>query len=62
MQDYLKLILRENRHHLIFYIRANNISKNKQPKQFANLIVEIALSLKSDSFDVTLSNMTVSQE
>ena len=45
---------RENPHYLIFYIRENNISTNKQPKQLAKLIVEIALSLKSNSFDVRI--------
>ena len=62
MQDYVKLFLKENTQHLIFFIRENNISTNKKPKQLANLIIEIALSLNSNSFNVTLSNMIISQQ
>ena len=61
MQDYVKLFLRQNPQHLIF-IHENNISTNKRPKQLANLIIEIALSVKRNSFNVTLSNMIISQE
>ena len=46
----------------LFFIHENNISTNKKPNQLANLITEIALSVKRNSFNVTLSNMIISQE
>ena len=49
MQDYVKLSHRENSDVLIIHVGTNNMSINKQLKQ-------IAVSLKSYSFDVTLHN------
>ena len=62
MQDYVKLFLRENSQHFLFFICENNLATNKKPKQLTNLIIEIALSLKSNSYNVALSNMIISQE
>ena len=59
MQDYVKPPLRENPHHLIIYVGTNDISTNKQPEQIAKLITELTLSVKSNSYDVMLLNITV---
>ena len=44
MQDYAKPSLRENLHHLLIYVGANDISTNKQQEQIAKSIVELAFS------------------
>ena len=59
MQDYVKPSFRGNPHHLIIHVDTNDISTNKQPEQIVKSIVELALSVKSNSCDVTLSNITV---
>ena len=59
MQDYVKPSLRENPRHLIIHVGPNDISTSKQPQQIAKPIVELALSVKSNSCDVTLSKITV---
>ena len=50
---------RENPHHLIIHVATNDISTNKQPEHIAKSIVELALSVKSNCCDVTLSYITV---
>ena len=59
MQDYLKTSLRENPHHLIIHGGTNDILTNKQLEQIAKSIVELALSVKSNSCDVKLSDIRV---
>ena len=59
MQDYVKTFLRENPHHLIIHGGTNDILTNKQLEQIAKSIVELALSVKSNSCDVKLSDITV---
>ena len=59
MQDYVKPSLRENPHYLIIHVGTNDISTNNQTEQIAKSIIELALSVKSNSCDVTLSNITV---
>ena len=59
MQDYVKPSLMENPHQLIIHVATNDISTNKQPEQIAKSIVESALSVKSNTCDVTLSEITV---
>ena len=49
----------ENPHQLIIHVATNDISTNKQPEQIAKSIVESALSVKSNTCDVTLSEITV---
>ena len=58
MQDYVNCSLRENPHHL----NANNISKNQRPEHIAKSIVELALSVKSNSCEVTLSDITLGND
>ena len=59
MQDYVRPPLRENPHHLIIHVGTNDISTNKKPEQIPESVVELALSVKCNSFDVTLSGITV---
>ena len=59
MQDYDKPFLRENPHHFIIHVGTNDISTNQRPEQIAKSIVELDLSVKSKSCDVTLSDITV---
>ena len=58
-QDYVKPAFRENPHHLIIHTGTTDISRNQRLEQIAKLIVELALSVKRNSCDVTLSDITV---
>ena len=62
MQNYVKPSLRENPHHLINHVGTNDISTNQRQEQIAKLIVELALSVKSNSCDVTLPDITVKND
>ena len=54
-----QVFFRENPHHFIIHVGANDISTNQRPEQIAKSIVELDLSIKSSSCDVTLSDITV---
>ena len=58
-QDYVKPAFRENPHHLIIHAGTTGISRNQRLEQIAKSIVELALSVKRNSCDVTLSDITV---
>ena len=53
------LLLGKNSYHLIIHGGKNDISTKQQPPKIAKSIVELALSLKSNSCDMTLSDITV---
>ena len=58
LQDYVKHSLRENPHHLIIHVGTNDISTDQRPEQIAKTIFGLVLSVKSNSRDVTLSDIT----
>ena len=58
-KQYFKPSLRENPHHLIIHVGTNDISTNKQLEQITKSSTELALSVKGNSCDVTLSNITI---
>ena len=62
MQDYVKPSFKENPHRLIIHVETNDISTNKQPEPMGKSIVELALSVKTNSCDVTLSEITVGND
>ena len=53
------LLLGKNSYHLIIHGGTNDISTQQQLQQIAKSIVQLALSLKSNSCNVTLSDITV---
>ena len=59
MHDYVKPSLRENPYHLIIHIGINDISTKQRQEQIEKSIVELALSVKTNFCDVTLSDITV---
>ena len=59
MQSYAELSVRENQYHPIIHVGTNDISTNKKPQQIPKSIVELALPVKSNSCDVTLSETRV---
>ena len=59
MHDKVKPSLRENPYHLIVHIGINDISTNQRREQIEKSIVELALSVKTNFCDVTLSDITV---
>ena len=53
------LYLRKNLHHLIINVDTKDTSTNRRLEKIAKSIVELPLSVRSNSCDVTLSNITV---
>ena len=51
--------LRKNLHHLIINVDTKDTSTNRRLEKIAKSIVELPLSVRSNSCDVTLSNITV---
>ena len=62
MQDYVKLSLRENPHDIIIHVGTNDILRNQRPEKIVKSVVKAALSVKSNTCDVTLSDITVKNE
>ena len=58
MNDHVKPALRENTDHFIIYIWTNDVTYDaKSPNVVAVSITKLAIQLKSDSHDVTISNI-----
>ena len=62
MPDYVKPSLRENPHGIIIHVGTSDISRNQRPEKIAKSVIKAALSVKSNSCDVTLSDTTVKNE
>ena len=59
MKDFLKLLLCQNPTHFILHVRSNNLKTEKSSKVIAKEIINIAVSLKSEAHNVSVSNITV---
>ena len=60
MNDYIKPSLREDPNHFILYIGTNDITKaSKFEELIAEEILELALKLKSETHEVSISNVIV---
>ena len=59
MKDYVQSTVRQNPDHIIFYVGTNNLATNVRTDKVAESIVELTMSLKSDSTSVAISNITV---
>ena len=59
MQDYVKPTIRENPAQIILHVGTNDLASNKHPEQIAESIIGVATSLKSDTYDVLVSSITV---
>ena len=59
MQDYVQPTLRQYPDHIILHVGTNDLATNVPTDTVAESIVELAMSLKSDSTSVAISNITV---
>ena len=53
---------RDNPDHVIFHIGTNDVPSDKSAEDIAKSIVELALSAKSASCDVSISNIVVRKD
>ena len=58
MQDYLKPTIRENPNQVIVHVGTYDLASNKRTEQTAESIIDVAISLKSDTCDVLVSSIT----
>ena len=59
MKDYIKPSQRENSDHHILHVGTNDLFLDRPPELIAKSIIDIALTLKSESHDVSVSNIIV---
>ena len=59
MKDYIKPSQRENSHHYILHVGTNDLCLDRSPELIAKSIIDLALTLKSESHDVSVSNIIV---
>ena len=59
MQDYVKPTIREKPDQIIVHVGTNDLASNKRPEQIAESIIGVATSLKSDTYEILVSSITV---
>ena len=59
MKDYIKPSQRENSDHYILHVGTNDLCLDRSPELIAKSIIDLALTLKSESHDVSVSNIIV---
>ena len=59
MKDYIKRSQRENLDHYILHVGTNDLCLDRSPEVIAKSIIDLALTLKSESHDVSVSNIIV---
>ena len=59
MKDYIKPSQRENSDHYILHVGTNDLCLDRSPELIAKSIIDLALTLKSESHDVGTSNIIV---
>ena len=62
MKDHINPVIRDNLDHIIFHIGTNDVPSDKSAENIAKSIVELALSAKSASCDVSISNIVVRKD
>ena len=58
MEDYAQLTIRTNPDHIVIRVGTNNLSSKKVSAEISSTIVDLALKLKSDTCQVSVSNLT----
>ena len=61
IKDYLKPSLRQNPSHFILHVGTSDLKSKKSSKAIAKEIMNVAISLKSEALDISVSNITVRQ-
>ena len=59
MQDYVRLTIRENPDHIILHVGTNGLTTNIPTEKVTESIINLASSLRSNSFNVAISSITV---
>ena len=59
MKDYIKPSQRENSDHYILHVGTNDLCLDRSPELIAKPIIDLALTLKNESHDVSVSNTIV---
>ena len=59
MKDYIKPTQRENSDHYILHVGTNDLCLDRSPELIAKSIIDLALTLKSESHNVSVSNIIV---
>ena len=62
IKDHIKPVIRDNPDHVIFLIGTNDVPSDKSAEDIAKSIVELALSAKYASCDVSISNIVVRKD
>ena len=57
MDDYKKPSVKDKPDHFIIHVETNNLNSEVSPKSIAESIVDLAMSLKTESNDVSVSNI-----
>ena len=56
-KDYINHSQRENSDHYILHVGTNDLCLDRSPELIAKYIIDLALTLKSESHDVSVSNI-----
>ena len=59
MKDYTKPSQRENSDHYILHVGTNDLCLDRSPELIAKSIIDLALTLKNELHDVSVSNIIV---
>ena len=59
MKDHIKPSQRENSDHYILHVGTNDLCLDRSPELIAKSIIDLALTLKSESHDVSVSDIIV---
>ena len=59
MKDYIKPSQHENSDHYILHVGTNDLCLDRSPELIAKSIIDLALTLKNESHDVSVSNIIV---
>ena len=57
MEDYAQPTLRTNPDHIVILVGTNDLSSKKESAEISSVIVDLALKLKSDTCQVSVSNL-----
>ena len=57
MNDHIKPSQPENSHHYILHVGTNYLCLDRSPELIAKSIIDLALTLKSESHDISVSNI-----
>ena len=62
MEDHVKPVLRENPDEIILHIGTNDLPSGKENKDIAEAIINLAMSVKTQSCGVSISSITVRKD